>query len=251
MSRLADVLATCDGAFLSTLDGTGAPPPVSSEASVQASNELTELLADRALAPQAEVEAVVLPWARARLTHVDVAAWERGAQVLAVLAQHRRVPPAEAAAIVDELVAMVERPIQRDNKELQAKSAAVTALGWFGAVAGLHRLAGHQFARDRDFAAELKAALARCAGKQFASLPAARRWAEAQLDAARAHQAAWQQTLDASATAPTAYSPRTTFAVGAVLDHPTFGRGVIDRLIEPSKIEVRFSTGVRVLAHRR
>ena len=55
MSRLADVLATCDGAFLQVLDGTGGPRPVSSEAAVQAGNELTELLADRALTPRPKV----------------------------------------------------------------------------------------------------------------------------------------------------------------------------------------------------
>jgi len=47
------------------------------------------------------------------------------------------------------------------------------------------------------------------------------------------------------------YSPRQTFAVDDVVDHPTFGRGFVSAVRNPGKIEVTFRSEVRVLVHGR
>jgi hypothetical protein len=39
------------------------------------------------------------------------------------------------------------------------------------------------------------------------------------------------------------------FAAGDVLDHATFGRGLVSGLKDPGKVEVTFRTGVKTLVH--
>jgi hypothetical protein len=46
------------------------------------------------------------------------------------------------------------------------------------------------------------------------------------------------------------YAPTDSFNAGDVLDHPSFGRGLVDALIEPNKLRVRFADAVRTLVHR-
>ncbi len=52
-------------------------------------------------------------------------------------------------------------------------------------------------------------------------------------------------------TAAQAYSPKRTFAVDDVLDHPIFGRGFVSALRDGGKIEVTFRSDVKLLVHAR
>jgi hypothetical protein len=49
--------------------------------------------------------------------------------------------------------------------------------------------------------------------------------------------------------APRRYVPSDLFAAGDVLDHATFGRGLVSGLKDPGKVEVTFRTGVKTLVH--
>ena len=50
---------------------------------------------------------------------------------------------------------------------------------------------------------------------------------------------------------PRPYSPKETFAVDDVLDHPIFGRGFVSAVRDGGKIEVTFRSDVRTLVHGR
>jgi len=45
------------------------------------------------------------------------------------------------------------------------------------------------------------------------------------------------------------YSPRVSFQLDQVIDHPTFGLGFVSAVRDPSKIEVTFRGDVKVLVH--
>lgn len=47
------------------------------------------------------------------------------------------------------------------------------------------------------------------------------------------------------------YSPRETFAVDEVVDHPTFGRGFVSAVRDAGKVEITFRSDVKVLVHGR
>jgi hypothetical protein len=47
------------------------------------------------------------------------------------------------------------------------------------------------------------------------------------------------------------YSPARTYAEGAVVDHPIFGRGFVSAVRDGGKIEVTFRSSVKVLVHAR
>ena len=44
------------------------------------------------------------------------------------------------------------------------------------------------------------------------------------------------------------YSPGESYAEGEQLEHPTFGLGVVEQLLEPGKIQVFFGGGRKILA---
>ena len=72
---------------------------------------------------------------------------------------------------------------------------------------------------------------------------AAERKAEAAFEAARAGK---------DLSRAQRYSPREAFAAGDVLDHATFGLGVVEKLLADNKLQVIFQTsGERVLVHSR
>jgi hypothetical protein len=54
---------------------------------------------------------------------------------------------------------------------------------------------------------------------------------------------------DLSAAQP--YSPKRTYAVNDVVDHPTFGRGFVSAIRDAGKIEVTFRSDVKLLVHGR
>jgi len=45
------------------------------------------------------------------------------------------------------------------------------------------------------------------------------------------------------------YSPRTTYQIDQVIEHPTFGMGWVSAVRDATKIEVTFRTDVKVLVH--
>lgn len=47
------------------------------------------------------------------------------------------------------------------------------------------------------------------------------------------------------------YKPATTFDDGDVLSHPTFGIGLVTRVLGDGKVEVMFQAGSKVLVHAR
>lgn len=47
------------------------------------------------------------------------------------------------------------------------------------------------------------------------------------------------------------YSPKRTYALDDVVDHPTFGRGFVSAIRDGGKIEVTFRTDVKLLVHGR
>jgi hypothetical protein len=47
------------------------------------------------------------------------------------------------------------------------------------------------------------------------------------------------------------YDPKTRFAVGEVVTHPSFGIGLVTQLPGPQKVEIAFQVGAKLLAHDR
>jgi hypothetical protein len=47
---------------------------------------------------------------------------------------------------------------------------------------------------------------------------------------------------------PVRYSASARFAPGQRVEHTTFGPGVVERVLGPSKVQIHFATGSRVLA---
>lgn len=47
------------------------------------------------------------------------------------------------------------------------------------------------------------------------------------------------------------YSPKTTFAVDQVIEHPTFGMGFVSAVLDGAKVQVTFRSDVKVLVHAR
>ncbi|HEY8495126.1 MAG TPA: hypothetical protein VIN04_14635 [Myxococcota bacterium] len=53
------------------------------------------------------------------------------------------------------------------------------------------------------------------------------------------------------ARAPRPYDARESYQPGDRVEHPAFGPGVVERLLGANKVQVFFSSGSRVLVHRR
>lgn len=47
------------------------------------------------------------------------------------------------------------------------------------------------------------------------------------------------------------YSPKQSYALGDVVDHPIFGRGFVSAVRDAAKIEVTFRSDVKILVHAR
>ncbi len=52
-------------------------------------------------------------------------------------------------------------------------------------------------------------------------------------------------------SAARAYSPKQTFAVDQVVDHPMFGRGFVSAVRDGGKVEITFRSDVKLLVHAR
>ena len=63
-------------------------------------------------------------------------------------------------------------------------------------------------------------------------------------------EAEWEKLMSSHRELPVkAYSMKGQFTLGDKLNHPTFGDGIVGRLIYPNKLEVIFRHDVKVLIH--
>jgi hypothetical protein len=63
-------------------------------------------------------------------------------------------------------------------------------------------------------------------------------------------EAEWEKLMAAHRESPLKpYSTKSSFLLGDKLSHPTFGDGIVGKLIYPNKLEVIFRTDVKVLIH--
>ena len=67
----------------------------------------------------------------------------------------------------------------------------------------------------------------------------------------RAAVAGFDELLAARAAAPQPYSPKKTFAMDDVVDHPIFGRGFVSAVRDAGKVEITFRSDVKLLVHGR
>lgn len=61
----------------------------------------------------------------------------------------------------------------------------------------------------------------------------------------------WTKALTKATADNKEYSIRGSFQTGDVIDHPTFGQGVVEKLIDDNKIEVLFQDDYRTLMHKK
>jgi hypothetical protein len=61
----------------------------------------------------------------------------------------------------------------------------------------------------------------------------------------------WNKAINKNTTDAKAYSIKASFITGDVIDHPTFGQGVVEKLIDNNKIEVLFQDDYRTLMHKK
>ena len=59
----------------------------------------------------------------------------------------------------------------------------------------------------------------------------------------------WEEGIENFSGEPIKYSIKTKFEEGQVINHPKFGPGVVDKIIDTNKIEVIFRTDVKILMH--
>ena len=68
---------------------------------------------------------------------------------------------------------------------------------------------------------------------------------------AKAEVVGFDQLLAARKGTARPYSPKQTFAVDDVVDHPIFGRGFVSAVRDGGKIEITFRSDVKLLVHAR
>jgi len=63
-------------------------------------------------------------------------------------------------------------------------------------------------------------------------------------------EAEWEKLMSAHREAPfKGYTMKSKFILGDKIKHPTFGEGIVGKLIYPNKLEVIFRTDIKVLIH--
>ena len=68
--------------------------------------------------------------------------------------------------------------------------------------------------------------------------------------AATSIHAEWEKLMTQHRDAPMkAYNTKGKFALGDKINHPTFGEGIVGKLIYPNKLEVIFQNDLKVLIH--
>ncbi len=61
----------------------------------------------------------------------------------------------------------------------------------------------------------------------------------------------WERMINKATVSAVDYSIRTEFKSGDVINHPTFGQGIVERSIDSNKIEVLFRDDSKVLLHNK
>lgn len=61
----------------------------------------------------------------------------------------------------------------------------------------------------------------------------------------------WTKAMNKMTTGPKSYTIKGSFQMGDVIDHPTFGQGIVEKLIDDNKIEVLFQDDYRTLMHKK
>ena len=61
----------------------------------------------------------------------------------------------------------------------------------------------------------------------------------------------WTKALNKATQEFKDYTIRGSFQMGDVINHPTFGQGVVEKLIDDNKIEVLFQDDFRTLMHKK
>ena len=61
----------------------------------------------------------------------------------------------------------------------------------------------------------------------------------------------WRNALDKAQGASIPYSIKTVFAKGDVINHPKFGDGVVEAVVDNDKISIIFQSEIKVLIHGR
>ena len=59
----------------------------------------------------------------------------------------------------------------------------------------------------------------------------------------------WSKQMSENKNKSIKYTPQTTFAKGDILDHPSFGPGIVEKNIDSNKIEVLFENSIKMLVH--
>jgi len=60
----------------------------------------------------------------------------------------------------------------------------------------------------------------------------------------------WQKLMAAHASNELrTYSAKSSFALADKIKHPTFGEGIVNKLIYPNKVEVIFQSDIKILVH--
>jgi len=62
---------------------------------------------------------------------------------------------------------------------------------------------------------------------------------------------AWKEAMSDTEGAPVPYEMSAIFEKGDVIEHPMFGRGVVEELIDDNKIKVIFEESEKLMAHNR
>lgn len=61
----------------------------------------------------------------------------------------------------------------------------------------------------------------------------------------------WLDAMGNSQSKSKAYSIREQFVVGDVIDHPKFGPGVVEKLIDADKVQILFRHDIKTLIHNK
>jgi hypothetical protein len=61
----------------------------------------------------------------------------------------------------------------------------------------------------------------------------------------------WMDKIAGATSKSQSYSPKTQFVLGDIIDHPKFGPGYIDKLVDADKIQVIFRHDIKTLIHNR
>ena len=61
----------------------------------------------------------------------------------------------------------------------------------------------------------------------------------------------WAKAMSKASGTPQDYSMKASFQAGDVIAHPTFGNGIVEKLIDNNKIEILFQDDYHTLMHKK